>query len=186
MASIQHQFFMGLVEAVPILLQCVERSEARFYRQLRLPGSLLESVDVTALSSLRSPEDLPPRPPFLLLTHQEFAAGPVLGRYQDQALYGVIAVQLPFESGDRLYLGRVAAHLMPDQPQDAELAKELAKRFRKAAPPGRLLAKSLHNGASVPARGLGCSDLILDAVRHQRIKLRQWGGTESVEFVPAE
>jgi hypothetical protein len=177
--STEHRFFLEPTEAASLLWQCLEGSEARVYHQLFLPGIVLEPVDATSLSSKIAGDR---SPPVLHVTHQELDPGPTPGTFAG-GLQGVICVWLPRVEGDQIQLGRVAANLRPEQPGDAALAELLVKRFRKAAPPGRLVARSLRDGATGPARGVGCSDGMLEAVRRRELQLRQWG-VGFVDYVP--
>jgi hypothetical protein len=180
MASSSYRFFMLPGEAIELLQLCLSDLAVPVYHQLHLGRGIVQPVgDLADIPTIVAADT---RPPIMFhATHQKLSAGPVPGTFKP-GVAGIVVVWMPFHGESTLDLGSIGARLQPGHEDDAAVARALIRAFRKAAPPSRLVARSLTTGAIGPARGVGCSDTAFDLARKGCLKLRQWG-VANVEYV---
>jgi hypothetical protein len=177
MATIECRFFLLPSEAVGVLTDVLRHHEAAIYHQLHLGGLTVEPIpDWADLDRVVSLDRQPPVQ--VAVTHQSLSSGRAPGSY-DAMVDGIIVVEMPFVDESTLLMGRIAARLDPRHENDATVARELARAFRKAAPLHGMTFRSLREPGPartpVPVRTVGCSEVVRQLWSKGELSLRQWG-----------
>jgi hypothetical protein len=184
MATVECRFFLLPSEAVGVLTDVLRHHEAAIYHQLHLSGLTVEPIpDLADLDRVVSLDRQPPVQ--VAVTHQSLSSGRAPGSY-DAMVDGIIVVEMPFVDEPTLFMGRIAARLDPRHENDATVARELARAFRKAAPLHGMTCRSLREsgrpGSPARVRTVGCSEEVRRLWSEGKLGLRQWG-VKYVEYL---